>query len=181
MTPAEYIQLKAFARVDGAVLSLLWTAAFACFVAGLANGGYSMVAMLLIASTPFFVGKRLKRFRDDDLGGNISLLRGWAYAVHVCFYAGLLLALVQYAYFAYIDQGYMMHSLRDTLATPMGKVMLEQYGLEESIDERLALLEQMRPIDYALNMLSMDIMVGILLGLPIALLLKKEKQVPNKS
>ena len=35
MTPIEYVQLRAFARQDGALLSLLWIGSFACYIQGL--------------------------------------------------------------------------------------------------------------------------------------------------
>ena len=95
MTPAEYIQLKAFARVDGALLAVLWVASFACYVAGIANPVYSMMAMMLMVATPFFVAFRLGKFRDKGLNGIISLPRGWGYSVYVFFYAAILMAVAQ--------------------------------------------------------------------------------------
>ena len=35
MTAEEYIQLKAFARIDGALLSVMWIASFALYVIGM--------------------------------------------------------------------------------------------------------------------------------------------------
>ena len=81
MTPSEYVQLKAFARIDGLRLSLLWMAIFALYIVGLTSPGYGLAAMILIIITPFFVGSRLRRFRDDGLEGTISFLRGLAYIV----------------------------------------------------------------------------------------------------
>ena len=37
MTPAEYIQLKAFARQDGALLALLLVVVFLLYIIGLSN------------------------------------------------------------------------------------------------------------------------------------------------
>lgn len=176
MTPAEYIQLKAFARVDGLTLSLLWTAAFACTVVGLSKPMYSMIAMTLLAATPIYVGYRLKRFRDEDRGGIISLMRGWAFSILVFFYGGILLAVVQYIYLAFMDHGYLLMSLKRMLDSPEGKLMVEQYGMAESLEQSLSNLEQLRPIDFALNMLTMNISAGIILGLPIAAILKKNEK-----
>ena len=77
MTPPEYIQLKAFARIDGALLSLLFVAAFACYVVGLKSPVYGLLALLTIVLTPVFVVVRLKRFRDEALLGKISFRRAW--------------------------------------------------------------------------------------------------------
>ena len=183
MTPAEYIQLKAFARVDGALLALLWVASFACYVAGIANPLYGLLAVLLMLATPFFVGHRLGRFRDQGRDGIISFRRGWAYSVYVFFYAAILLALAQYLYFAYIDRGYLLQTFTSLVSTPEAKQMLERYGLQESMKENLTLMGQMRPIDYALNVLTMNVLIGIVLGLPIAALMQRKKcksQIVNR-
>ena len=175
MTPAEYVQLKAFARVDGALLAVLWIASFACYVAGIANPFYGMMAIILMTATPFLVAFRLGKFRDEGRDGIISLPRGWAYCVYVFFYAAILLAIAQYVYFAYIDQGYLMRSFTTALSTPEAKQMMEQYGLSQTMDESMEMMGQLRPIDYALNVLTANIMIGVVLGLPIAALMKRKE------
>ena len=174
MTPAEYIQLKAFARVDGAMLAVLWVVSFACYVVGISNPVYSMVALGLMVVTPFFVGRRLGKFRDVSRNGIISLRRGWAYSILVFFYAAILLALAQYVYFAYIDQGYLMFSFTRAISTPEAKQMIEHYGMQKAMTESMEMMGQMRPIDYALNVLTVNIVVGIILGLPIAALMQRQ-------
>ena len=165
--------MKAFARIDGALLAVLWVASFACYIAGIANPLYSTLAMVLIVATPFFVALRLGKFRDNGRDGIISLSRGWAYSVYVFFYAAILLAIAQYIYFAYIDQGYLLQSFATALSTPEAKQMMEQYGLSQTMNESMEMMEQLRPIDYALNVLTVNIMAGIVLGLPIAALMRR--------
>ncbi len=178
LTPAEYIQLKAFARIDGALLSVLWVASFACYIAGIANPIFSMAAMILMFITPFFVGRCLAKFRDVGLGGIISFGRGWGYAVYVFFYAAILLAVAQYIYFAYMDQGYLISSFNNVLASPEVKQLFDQYGVRQAVTESIESMSQLRPIDYALNVLTMNIFVGIILGLPIAALMKRSVSKP---
>lgn len=173
MTPAEYIQLKAFARIDGALLALVWTLSFACYLVGMARPVYGMVALMLILLTPFFAASRLRRFRDGAREGVISIKRGWAYAVLMFFYGGILMALAQYVYFAFIDHGYMFLQLSRILESPEGKQMVEQYGMQQTATESLGMLRELKPIDFALNMLSLAIIGGIVIGLPIAVMVRK--------
>lgn len=177
VTVSEYVQLKAFARIDGARLSFLWMASFALYIIGLKSPGYGLAAMLLAVITPFFVGRCLRRFRDEGLKGTISFGRGWVYTVFVFFYSGLLFALAQWAYLTYMDQGYMMRTITEALANPETAEALRQMGMTETIGESLYQLGQMRPIDLSLNMLTTNIMLGMLLGLPIAAVLQR---VDNK-
>ena len=167
--------MKAFARIDGARLALLWVASFTCYIVGIANPLYGMVAVVLMIATPFLVSRRLMKFRDESLGGAISFGRGWGYSVYVFFYASILLALAQYVYFAYIDQGYLLSSFTEALSSSEAKQMVEQYGAQQMIQESMEELGQMRPIDYVLNILTVNIFIGAVLGLPIAALIKRIK------
>ena len=176
MTAPEYIQLRAFARIDGALLAVLLIACFACYVVGLTSPLYGFLSLITIAVMPFFAGIRLKRFRDTGLEGTISFLRGWAYICLMFFYAGLLFALAQYAYLAYMDHGYLVMTISEMLSTPENTEVIKQMGMADQVSESLHMLQSMRPIDFALNMLTTIIMGGIMLGLPIAAILKKVKK-----
>ncbi len=174
MTPEEYVQLKAFARQDGALLSLLWIGALICYIQGLTNPLLGMAAMIIIIVSPFYAANRLRHFRDYAREGVISFGRGYAYTVLTFFYAGLLLAAALYIYFAFIDNGYLLGKFTEMLSTQENQQVLKMYGMTEQINEGLKELASMRPIDYALNMLTLNIMTGFFLGLPIAALMRRE-------
>ena len=168
MTPQEYVQLKAFARQDGAMLALLWIGSFVCYIFGLSNPTLGLAAMLLIFSTPFFAASRLRHFRDYGREGIISFARSYAYTILIFFYAGVLLAIVIYLYFAFMDKGMLVGKLIEILQSPEGKQTIQAYGMEAQIDDNIKYLAEMRPIDYALNMLTINIITGLFLGIPIA-------------
>mgnify|MGYP002623544484 CR=1 FL=1 len=175
MTPSEYVQLKAFARIDGLWLSLLWIASFALYIIGLTSPGYGLLAMILAVVTPFFAGIRLRHFRDESLKGIISFRRGWAYTIYMFFYGGLLFALAQWAYLTFMDQGYLMNTITQAIEAPETAETLRQMGMTEAITESLDQIGSMRPIDLSLNMLTSNILAGIVLGLPIAAVLRRSQ------
>ena len=175
VTAPEYKQLKAFARVDGALLAVLMITCFACYVAGLTSPLYGFLSIVAIVMMPFFAGIRLKRFRDTGLEGSISFMRGWAYICLMFFYGGLIFALAQYAYMAYMDKGYLVMTITNILALPENAEVIKQLGMADQVSESIHMLQAMRPIDFALNMLTTIIMGGIMLGLPIAAIMKKVK------
>ncbi len=175
MTPEEYIQLKAFARQDGALLSVLWIGSFLCYLAGLSNGTMGMLAIFLAIASPFFAANRLRHFRDYGLMGFISFRRGYAYSILTFFYAGLLLAAAIYVYFAYFDNGYLVNTFMQVMETSEGKALLQSYGMKSQMDEGLKQMAEMRPIDIALNMLTFNILSGFLIGVPMAATMRKEK------
>ena len=173
VTPEEYVQLKAFARQDGALLSLLWIGGFACYVQGLAYPVLGLASMLLMVVSPFFAAGRLRHFRDYAREGIITFSRGYAYTILIFFYAGLLLAAAIFIYFSFIDDGYLLGKLTSTLHSAEGKKMIEVYGIGREMEEGLKTLHAMRPIDFAVNMLTINITAGILLGVPIAALTQR--------
>lgn len=175
MTPGEYIQLKAFARVDGAIMALLWGIAFACYIAGLLNPILLFIAIILVFVTPFVAAKRLQMFRDHALGGIISFRRGWAYVAMMFFYGSLLFALVQYGYFAYLDKGFLLHTMQSMMENADARQMMADYGMSTVMNESLAQMRAMRPIDMALNMFTTNLILGCILGFPIAVVIKKSQ------
>lgn len=179
MTPNDYIQLKAFARVDGLWLALLWIASFSFYILGLATPGYSLLALLLAFSTPLLVWKRLKNFRDFGLDGHISFLRGWAYIILLFFYGSLLFAIAQFCYFYYLDQGYLLSMYTQMISLPENAAVIKEAGLQQMLDEALNTLGAMRPIDLSLNMLTTNMMLGVIVGMPIAGLLQRKVNVES--
>jgi len=173
MTPAEYVQLKAFARQDGALLALLWVGAFLLYLIGVQNAMLGMAAIMMIIYTPFFVGERLGKFRDYGRKGQISFRRAYAYTVFVFFYGGVLFAIAQYLYFAFMDNGFLLTQFSKVLTAEESRQWLDQYGMKEIADESLREMANIRPIDYALNMLTVNISLGFILGIPISLAKKR--------
>ena len=176
MTAPEYIQLKAYARQDGFFLALLWIASFASYIMGLSNQILAMAALLMAIMSPFFVANRLRKFRDEGREGVISFGRSYAYIIFVFFYGAVLLAVAQYLYFAYMDNGYLVNSFAKMMTTDEGRQVLEQYGMTKVVDDSLAEMAATRPIDYALNILTINISLGFILGVPIGLIMQRRKQ-----
>ena len=173
MTASEYIQLKAYARQDGFFLALLWIASFASYIMGFSNQTLAMAAMLMALTSPFFVANRLRKFRDEGREGVISFGRSYAYTIFVFFYGAVLLAVAQYLYFAYMDNGYLVSSFAKMMNTDEGRMVLEQYGMTKVVDDSLAEMAATRPIDSALNILTINISLGFILGVPIGLIMQR--------
>ena len=175
MTAPEYVQLKAYARQDGFFLALLWIASFACYIMGISNGLMGMDAIMMAVMTPFFVAGRLRKFRDEGREGVISFRRSYAYTVFVFFYGAVLLAVAQFLYFAYMDNGYLLSTFSKIVTSAEGKEMLQQYGMTQVAEDSLTEMASLRPIDYALNILTVNIMIGFVLGVPIGLAIQRRR------
>ena len=94
-------QVKAFARIDGVFMAVLWAASFMAII----FDPQSVWGTMLAIATPFVAGARLKVFRDRALDGVISFRRGYAYLWYTFLYASLLFAAFQLVYFRFFDNG----------------------------------------------------------------------------
>lgn len=176
MTTPEYVQLRAFARVDGTYLGILWIVSFACCIIGMKHPIISFIGSITALASPFFAAKRLWKFRDEVREGQISFLRSMAYYMMMFFYASVLFALAQYIYFAFIDGGYIMREYLSLMSTHEAKEMMKAYGLTaKQVKDSLNELGNTSPIMIALNIMTMNITIGILLSMPVAALTKRRK------
>ena len=123
--------------------------------------------------TPFFVGERLGKFRDYGRDGIISFRSGYAYTVFVFFYGGVLFAVAQYLYFAFMDHGFLLSQFSKMVSSEEMQQVLKQYGMTQMVDETMQEMANTRPIDYALNMLTVNISLGFILGLPLGLIMQR--------
>jgi len=177
MTPEEYGQLKAFARIDGAIIGAVWIASFFLCIAGFSNPGLSLAGSFLALFSPFMAGKRLVKFRDNARDGIISFGRSMAYYILIFFYASLLMALAQYVYFAYIDNGYVMSYYVNAMNMPETQQMMTAAGLStKDVDAVLAQMRQTPPIMMALNIMTFNVTAGIVLSPIAALTVKRGKK-----
>lgn len=174
INPAEFSQLQAYARIDGLYLALIWTASFACYIAGLSSPTLSIIASLSAMASPLFAAKRLVTFRDTVREGAISFRRAAAYYIFVFFYASVLFAITQYVYMAFMDNGYLLGTYLSTINSPEAQAILKAYGLTKSeMGDMLAQLQEITPLSFALNVMSMNISLGIMLSVPAAFACRK--------
>ncbi len=175
MTTQEYVQLKAFARQDGALLLLVWIGAFVCYMVGMRQPTLTLLALVTLAATPFFVASRLRRFRDNVRQGTLSFGLGYVYSILVYFYSGLLMTAVTFLYFSFFDRGYLLSQFTALLQSPENQQAMQLYGIAGEMKESLRILGELRPMDFALNILSTIILSGFFWGLPIALFMRKKQ------
>ena len=177
MTTQEYIQLRAFARVDGTYVGILWIASFACYLGGLSSPMLGLVGGILAVASPFFAAKRLIKFRDDIRDGEISGRRSMFYYALMFFYASLLFALAQYLYFAFLDGGYLMREYTSMLSSPEMKQAMQAYGMTaDQLMEGLKEFANTSPIMTALNIMTMNITIGLIFSLPVSLITRRARK-----
>lgn len=169
------MQMRAFARLDGLKMGLLWTASFACYVLGLSQPGMGLLAFGIALFTPVYAALRLRRFRDNALEGAITFGRAWGYTLLLFFYACIIFAITQFVYFQWMDKGYFVQALTQMMTAGDSATALRQLGMTQMIDESIHTLQQMRPIDLALNIMTSNMLICFVVSLPVAAIMKRDR------
>lgn len=176
MTISEHLQLRAFARIDGAYLGILWTISFACYIMGMSQPTIGLIGTTTALASPLYAARRLWKFRDDVREGEISFRRSMAYYIFMFFYASILFALAQYAYFEFLDNGFIVRQYIGLLSSPEAQSMLKAYGLTaKEVMDNLNELSQTSAILIATNIMVMNLLIGVILSLPVAAATKRAK------
>ena len=180
ITVEEYKQLKAFARIDGAILGGIMCGTFFAFIASLSNMAWQLVYLLGIIAVPVFVAMRVRNYRDNIVRKRVSFRRAAAYSMHCFGYSSLILAIVMYVYFQYFDHGMMLTSLRIYFAMPEMQEAMKIYGVDKSIfDDQLTVMSSLRPIDVAFSMISNTLFAGLGCSLLVAVVSRRTPKAVN--
>ena len=169
--------MRAFARYDGFRLFLLWLLSFILYVAGFKTPVLGTLAMILALMTPFRSLRKLRYYRDEVVGGVISFRRAWAYVVFQFFYASLLFAFAQFIYFVAFDHGFFLEQIGKMFSDPATVQAMQQMGVGQTLTQAVAELNTMRPIDLVLNIMTSNLLIGLLIGLPIAFIAQRRLKV----
>ena len=169
-------QVKAFARQDGALLSLLWIGSFALLILAPSDIWSNLIGI----STPFFVGWRLCKFRNYALDGVISFRRGLAYSLYTFFYASLIFAIAQYAYFRFMDHGTFLAML--SVAMQQIIAVYTKAGIDTRMfSETLSSMATLKPIHWSFVFMMQNIMIGFIISFPIAAVCARRVKRENKN
>lgn len=166
----------AYARIDGAIMGAMWIVSFFCFVGEFSAPLLSFVAIALGVASVFVGYMRLRKFRDGVLNGIMSFGSATLYSIFVYFYAALLMAVAQYLYFQFIDNGYLINQYINMLSQPeYAKVVKDAYGMEakQIIAVLQSTMSSLRPIEIAFQFLTLDIILGVILSIPVGALARK--------
>ncbi len=173
----EYIQLKAYARQYGAFMGLIWILSFACFVGSVKEPMLSFAFDFSIILIPFLAGFFVRQYRDGVVGGFISFRRAFGFSMFIFFYATLLLAIAQWAYFQYLDGGMIVGNMMKIISTPEYEEVFKANQIDKAqLQAQLQQLAESRPIDFALAFMWLNIFAGIVISWIVALFAKRSRK-----
>lgn len=168
----EYRQLRAYTRYDGIYLGILWLASFACTVLSSLGTFVGAIGNLLVLSTPFFVAYRLRKYREEALGGKIAFSRAMLYCIRVFFDGALFFAVFQWLYMKFLDGGRLAQTYQTMISMPELQPVLKSYGVTQQ--EMNEVMQQMfSPTFLASYSFVIALIVGVVLSLLISAIMKR--------
>lgn len=174
MTATEYKQFKAFARVDGAVLGVIISVTYMFFVLMMTNLQYQWLYLIGLVSVPVFVSKRVQNYRDNIVQKRVSFNRALAYSASCFGYAALVVAIVTLVYLQFFDHGMFVQNLLKLFSMPEMKQTMVLSGMNPAdLEHELGLLSELRPIDFAVNMITNVFFSGLILSIIIAMFCRR--------
>lgn len=172
MTYDQYRQLRTYSWYDGIYLAVLWTTSFACLIGISAYPPLSLACNLITIMTPFFVAYRLRKYREEGLGGRITFRRALLYCLRVFLNAAILFSLMQWAYMQFLDNGHLAGMFHEMMQRPESSSVLEAYGM--NTQDMVSAVNDITPTQFALTYFVINTLTGIILSLFIAAVMKKD-------
>ena len=114
-----------------------------------------------------------RMYRDKVCGGSIQFAHAVIFTVFMYMFASLLAAVAHYAYFQFIDHGFIINSytqLWDELMTNTPALTENKEVIKETIDTARSLTS----INITMQLLSWDVFWGSILAIPTALMVMKK-------
>ena len=178
-----FYQTNAFAMQYGMVFGAIWCIGFFSFIFYLQYPMLLLVCLFATLSVPFIGIKLTKIFRAQvSQSGTLSFRRAYLFSLLLYLYASILLALLTYVYFEYLDGGMFLNSyeaflsspeVQQQLSTPEMQQLLNSMTEGKTLNSIVEVLRSFSPITIAANTLDSNIFFGLILSLPTAFVCKK--------
>ena len=155
----------------GLALGVFWVIKYIFFILSPSIPMLNAVYLLLTAAVPFVAYYLTKRYRDDDLDGEISFFHAWRFGIMLYFFAALIVAVEHFIFYQYIaPPDFISNTFTQLIST------MQQSEIDTSIIESFSKLDVPKPIHMAVQGIFNNIFYGIIFSIPVASLLCKKKK-----
>lgn len=164
--------MQQYAMIFGTYMGVFWILKFTLLPLGMTSPFLLLLFICLTLCVPFMGYYYTKIYRDKVCGGTIGFLHAWVFDIFMYVCAALLTAVAHYVYFRFIDQGFMLDTLRQQSMQMTGNILMSPEQMKTYIDT----MGTLTPTDITLSMVSSNIYYCALLSIPTALIAMRRKK-----
>lgn len=167
--------IQQYAMLMGTVLGAFWIGKFILFPLGMTTSFLLFLFIGLTIYVPVLSYKATQRCRDVVCDGSISFGQAWWFHIQLYIFASLLTAVAHYIYFRFIDNGFIVATYEQQLNELASSPIVEFQNYAATYREALNVIANLSPIDLVMQLLTTNVMAGIFIGIPIALMISLRK------
>ncbi len=183
MDITSYKQQRAYAAQYGLIVGLIWIASFSLFIIGLTQPLMGNLSLLVGILSIVAAGYLIRKFRHEV--APLRFWQTWWMATLVFMYASLLMAVAQFIYFRYIDNGLLVDTYASILQQPEAVAMMQSMMPGEDVtqvgNEVVGLLQSISPIQLTFEFLIYNLMSSFIFAFPASWIGKSGKTPASPS
>ncbi len=166
--------LHKYAMLFGTYMGLFWICKFILFPVGLQIPFLLLLFFVLTLAVPILGYYYVRMYRNKICNGTISFFHAWTFTVLLYMFASLLAAVAHYIYFRFLDHGFILNYYLDIIQELK---TMNKPGTSESIqqlEEMFLMVGNLNPIELTMQLISQDVLFGIILAIPTALFVMRK-------
>lgn len=170
------ITLQEHAMRFGTFMGIFWIFKFAFLPLGFSIPILQLLFVLLTLFVPILGYIYARKYRNTYCDGEISFFRAFSFTLFMYVFATLLVAVAHYIYFRFIDQGFLVSVYQQQLETIQSTAQGEVLTSIDQLIQAFDTISSLTPLQLTFQLIFQNIFYGILLSLPTALVVMKQKK-----
>lgn len=165
------------AMTYGLALGIYWVVKYIFFTLSISIPELYYIYLGLTFAVPFIAYYLTKKYKNNDLNGQISFFHAWRFGTMLYFFAALIVSLAHFIFYQYIAPAdFIAKSM--AILTDQLKQMQADSSFVETIEsvETMSKTNVLTPIHMAIQGIFNNIFYGIILSIPVAALLCKNNK-----
>ncbi|GAB1415145.1 hypothetical protein MASR2M117_05510 [Paludibacter sp.] len=137
-----------------------------------------LISYVIIANIIYFTIKNTIRYREKYSEGVITYGRVFQYVTFLFLFAGLISSVLKIFYLQYINPEYLPAIFEESVRQiEQNRAIFEKLNLNFDDKYFEELERQMKPINYSIQSIWVNILLGLILGFFLGFFIKKQKSI----
>lgn len=151
----------------GFVMGIYWVIKYVFFILGFSHPTANIVYWSLSCLVPYIAYKMTRRYREN-IGGKLGFFHAWQFGVLLYFFAAILVSLEHYLFYRFVAPP-------DLLVKTVSDMeeALKASGASQTLLDAIKEIH-VTPIQMAIQGIFNNVLYGIILSIPVALLARGE-------